>query len=529
VNTVVIKATSLSDPEASATAIVNISEKVVVKIFDTVEKANPISQKATVAEVGKIQFFAGVTPTVIGNTSLNWTVNGTPGSEQNGFIDSNGLYTAPDIVINEEVTVRATSNYDPNAFADVVVKLSDFWMPVRTNMFDATTGETMPVNSMLINPYTASGSDFIVYAGTRGYGVWVATFSDIPGVTSGGYWQPISDLSATTRSSLGQFSVGHIVIDPQQKVYAATADGIWFIPEPYVDGRPAMRILGNSPENNPPNENFLKLAFDTKRPQYLFATTPGGVYRLTIQNETECTDLLKILNTTDSYKSEFETRTDTVASPAVTIDAYSNKNDANPIGAIMNTIAYDDFNDRLYAGGEDGVFLYMNEIVPNLVEVTSLAFTGNAPSVATANETFYILSGKQPRQAFPNMTNPPLDLALDVVNRNTLWAATVGGIYRSVNNGMSWALSTFGDGSGVNSRAILIDPTNTINILAGSEDGLYRTTNAGSAWKRIKSGLGNHKTVTSLIQAAGIAGARRKVWVGTPGGVFMGRQSLDLE
>ncbi len=528
-NTVIIRATSVSDPEASATAIVNISEKVEVKIFDTVEKANQITHKATVAEVGKIQFFASVTPTVIGNTSLSWTVNGTQGSTQNGFIDSNGLYTAPDIVINEEVTVRATSNYDPSAFAEVVVKLSDFWMPVRTNMFDATTSETMPINSMLINPYTASGSDFIVYAGTRGYGVWVATFSDIPGIASGGYWQPISNLSAATRSSLGQFSVGHMVIDPQQRVYAATADGIWFIPEPYVDGRSAMPITGNSPENNPPNENFLKLAFDTKRPQYLFATTPGGVYRLTIQNETECIELLKILNTTDPYKGSIETRTDNTASPAVPIVAYSNINDANPIGAIMNTIAYDDFNDRLYAGGEDGVFLYMNEIIPNLIEVTRLAFTGNAPSVETANETFYILSNKQPRRAAPNMTDPPLDLALDVVNRNTLWAATVGGIYRSVNNGMGWSLSPFGEGSGVNSRAILIDPTNTVNILAGSEDGLYRTTNAGTAWKRIRSGLGNHKTVTSLIQAAGIAGARRKVWVGTPGGVFMGRQSLDLE
>lgn len=529
-NTVIIRATSVSDPEASATAIVNISEKVVVEIFDTVEKVNRISYKATVAEVGKIQFFAGVTPTVIGNTSLSWTVNGTQGSEQNGFIDSNGLYTAPDIVINEEVTIKATSNYDPSAFAEVTVKLSDFWMPVRTNMFDATTSSTMPVNSMLINPYTASGSDFIVYAGTSGYGVWVATFSDTPGVASGGYWQPINGLSDTTRNTLGQFSVGHLVIDPQQRVYAATAGGIWFIPEPYVDGRSAMPITGNSPENNPPNENFLKLAFDTKRPQYLFATTPGGVYRLTIQNETECTELLKVLNTTDQFKDDQrELRSITASPPVEPVKAYSNVNFTNPVNAVMNTIAYDDFNDRLYAGGEDGVFLYMNEITPNLIASSGLVFTDNAPDIETEFKTFNVLSNTQPRRASPNMTEPPLDLALDIVNRNTLWAATVGGVYRSVNNGMTWSASSFGDGSGVNTRAILIDPTNTVNILAGSEDGLYRTTNAGTAWKRIRSGLGNHKTVTSLIQAAGIAGARRKVWVGTPGGVFMGRQSLDLE
>jgi photosystem II stability/assembly factor-like uncharacterized protein len=122
-----------------------------------------------------------------------------------------------------------------------------------------------------------------------------------------------------------------------------------------------------------------------------------------------------------------------------------------------------------------------------------------------------------------------LDLALDTVNRNTVWAATVDGIYRSVDNGVTWTLKGFGSGSSINIRAIIVDPTNTINVLAGSEDGLYRSTDAGSSWTRIRSGLGNHKTVTSLIQAAGLAGARRKVWVGTAGGVFVGKQSLDLE
>lgn len=526
-DSVTIRATSVADPTASATAITTIAPKVVVEIFDTVEKVASISHTATVAEVGKIQFFAGVTPSVIGNTSVSWTVNGTTGSDQYGSIDSNGLYTAPDLVVINEVTVRAASNYDPTAFAEVKVTLSDFWLPKRTNMFDSITGEVMPVNSLLINPYTASGSPFTVYAGTSGYGVWIATFSDLPGDPNGGYWQGVPEISVPNKSSTGKYNIGHLVISPEQRVYAGTTDGIWYIP---TAGN-AERVTGDVASNNLPNENFLKLAFDKKNPQYLFATTPRGVYRITLSAAQTCSGWLKVLNTTDLYKnSDIESRTDSTASPPVTVDAYTNTYNLNPINGTIQTIAYDDYNDRLYAGGEGGVFLFMNDTtIPNLVQRTASAFQANPPSVSTAMTTFFVLSGNQPRRANPDLAFPPLDLALDEVNRSTLWAATVGGVYRSIDNGMTWTGSPFSTGSGINSRAIIVDPTNTINVLAGSEDGLYRTTDAGTGWTRIRSGLGNHKTITSLIQAAGLAGARRKVWVGTAGGVFMGKQSLDLE
>lgn len=521
---VIIRATSIADPMASKTSIISIAEKVVVEIFDTVEKVASITAAATVAEVGKIQFYAGVTPAVIGDTSVTWTVNGVTTSEQFGNIDANGLYEAPDLIVVNEVTVKATSKYDSTAYAEVKVSLSDFWLPKRTNMFDTNTGEVMPVISVLVNPYTASDTPFIVYAGTSGYGTWVATFSDLPGDTAGGYWQAIPSLSAYSKSTDGKYNVSHMVISPAQRVYAATSDGIWYIP----NSGAAARITGNAPANNLPNENYLKLAFDNKNPQYLFATTPRGVYRITLSGAQTSTSVLKVLNTTDYFKnSEQESRT-TTASPPVVVSAYSNLDNQNPINGILQTIAYDDYSDRLYAGGEGGIFLYMsNTAVPNMISVTANAFIAPDPSVVTSNQTFYVLSTNQP--VMVTLGNPPLDLALDVINRNTLWAATVGGVYRSVDNGLSWSTSAFGTGSNVNTRAIIVDPTNTINVLAGSEDGLYRTTTAGGSWTRIKSGLGNHKTITSLTQAAGLAGARRKVWVGTAGGVFMGKQSLDLE
>ncbi|GAB4270827.1 MAG: hypothetical protein Kow0029_07940 [Candidatus Rifleibacteriota bacterium] len=524
---VIIRATSVADPVASVTAIVTITPKVVVEIFDSVEKIASITTAATVAEVGKLQFFAGVTPTVIGNTSVTWTVNGTSGSTQYGTIDSNGLYTAPDEIFVNEVTVRATSNYDPTAFAAVTVKLSDFWLAKRTNMFDSVTGEVMPVNTIMVNPYTASGSDFIVYSGTSGYGVWVATFSDVPGVTDGGYWQGIPGLSDTTKKTSGQYTIGHIAISPDKYVYAATASGIWYIP---TSGT-AEAISGANPGIVIPDENFLKLAFDGQHPQYLFATTPGGVYRLTLSLPQTCTEVLKVLNTTDFYKDpELESRTDSTASPPITVYAYSNTNNPNPINGTIQTIVYDDYNDRLYAGGEGGIFLYMNNTsIPNLTWIVAAHFIADAPSVATIVSGFYIPSSNQPKMSDQPLAAPPLDLALDVVNRNTIWAATVNGVFRSIDNGMTWTAKGFGTGSTVNTRAIIVDPTNTINVLSGSEDGLYRSTDAGATWKRIRSGLGNHKTITGLTQASGLAGARRKVWVSTSGGVFMGKQSLDLE
>lgn len=537
-----ISANAVSDPLASNVATVNITEKVSVEVFDSIDsQSTSVTQKATVAEVGKIQLFARVTPTDIINKTVTWSVNGTSGSEQTGTIDSNGLYIAPDLVINDKVTVRATSNYDPSVFAEVTVDLSDFWMPARTNMFDATTFETMQIISLMVNPYTASGSDFVVYAGTQGYGVWVASFSDSPGTLTGGYWQPVPDIAKSLKSSSGEFRINHLAIspEPEKHVYAATASGIWFIPDIDVPANSgdlyfmgtAQKIF-SSDATSLPEDNFLKLAFDGKRSRIMYATTPRGVYQITLKEGVpqEFTSVVKILNTTSYYKSNsIETRADTTASPTVYASAYSNIDLPNPINAILNSIVYDDYNDRLYAGGEGGVFLYMNEMTPNLVVKTGNVFLADSPSLDTQTETFNVLANAQPRRTVPDMENPPLDLALDIINRNTIWAATVGGVYRSVNNGRDWAPSPYTDGSGVNTRAIIIDPTNTINVMAGSEDGLYRTTDAGTTWKRIRSGLGNHKTITCLIQAAGAPGARRKVWVGTAGGVFIGRQSLDLE
>jgi hypothetical protein len=398
-------------------------------------------------------------------------------------------------------------------------------------MFDSITGEVMPINTILVNPYTASGTDFVLYAGTAGYGVWKSTFSDQPGNTTGGDWQGISNLFSDAKQTGGKYHVSHLAISPNQYVYAGTIDGIHYISS---NSNSALKLTySGGPGVTLPDENFLKLAFDQTDPTTLFTTTPRGVYKIVLNgsNPDQFDSITKILNTTDEYRL-WESRPDGSGGSVV---ALSDQVNINPINSILKTVAYDEYLDRLYAGGEGGIFLYLlstdeaNLRALNLVQT----FVGAAP----ATDTFilasaYTLTGNQPlpsNQPTLPETSPPLDISIDVVNRNTIWAATVQGVYRSVNNGSTWEAKAFGTGSVVNTRTIIVDPTNTINVLAGSEDGLYRSTDAGASWKRIRSGLGNHKTITSLTQAAGLAGARRKVWVGTAGGVFMGKQSLDLE
>lgn len=122
-----------------------------------------------------------------------------------------------------------------------------------------------------------------------------------------------------------------------------------------------------------------------------------------------------------------------------------------------------------------------------------------------------------------------LALAFDPNTPTTFWATTNQGLMRSEDGGKSFQTIAISGGSSVNTKCIIVDPTNVINIMVGSEDGLYRSTDPKNTWKRIRSGLGNHKTINSLTQASGAPGARRRVWVGTTGGVFVGRQSLDLE
>ena len=212
----------------------------------------------------------------------------------------------------------------------------------------------------------------------------------------------------------------------------------------------------------------------------------------------------------------------------ITYYAHSYNEYDNPINAGVRSIRYDNLNKSLYFGTSSGNVYYCPSLKQNMkYHENQPVFRGSSGS-ETVNLNFYAYNGSTSYPSAGSISGVPLAIALDVINTNTLWCATTRGVSRSIDYGSNWTSYSFGDVD-TNARCVLVDPNNTINVMAGSEDGLYRTTDGGQNWTRIRSGLGNYKTITSLAQAPGAADERRKVWVGTSGGVFIGRQSLQLE
>ena len=538
-DSILIRATSVADPNASSTAIVRLAKPVKVQLFDNVEKTNLITSAATVIEVGSLQFYASVSPDVIGNTSVTWTVNGVSNSDTFGSIDSNGKYTAPNSFDANKVTIRATSNYDTSAFAEVEVSLSEFWVPKRDRMVDSYTGEPMPISKVFVDPRSRIGDELIVYAGTSAenkfgyYGLWVATFSDAVGDTSGGYWVGIDGLSKPTRDPDLRYLIYDIVMDSEGNIYASTGDGIYYIP-PYGSGVAASKLSGSQPEEPLVSIDTAKISGK----HHIFAGSNQGVYDITMSNNTTVESSKLLIYTQEKYRveesrdGEVQVGVDASGTPQMqtrTITAYSFTQYDNPILSFVRSVKFDSLNRSLYFGTSSSQVFQCPSLKTNMSRLPSATiFTG--PSGIATDTAMPVFT--YPDLAYPNsgtVSAVPMAIALDVINTNTIWVATTNGVARSIDYGRNWTSYSFSGGTSTNCKCILVDPNNTINIMSGSEDGLYRSTDGGSSWTRIRSGLGNFKTITSLTQAAGAAGQRRKVWVGTSGGVFIGKQSLSLE
>ncbi|MFA6748664.1 MAG: hypothetical protein WCS82_02185 [Candidatus Riflebacteria bacterium] len=554
-NIINVRAVSLSDPSASATINITIYEKVKVTIYNDLEKTSEITSVSTVAEVGKLQFYASVTPVELTNVAVSWTVVG------GGTISSEGLYSAPDIITNNQVTVRATSNYDAKTYAEVTVNLSDFWLSKRTNMTDSVTGDTIPVSVVRVNPFTPTGSDFELYAGTSGgtgdgtlfgYGVWRSEFSDAVGDTSGGNWVGVPNLSSASKQYDRKYVIHDMVFSSSNNLIVATSDGLWLI----AGGGAATKfeydptyVAADFRGCNVTNDAVLDIAADLSSPvtnRMVFVTTADGVFRLRInENTSTILSAVWLLDPIHGYKVE-ETRTNTVSTtttdPATGEDvttttevsqtAYSYSLSANPVSETMQTLVYDAAVRTLYCGGQNGSYYIVRNAQTyggNLLAGYLNAFISPDPkALDVALENLLYLNVDQPtRRTIGNSVN---DLVVDMYNRSTAWVATVAGLSRTTDSGTTWSNIPLTGGSSINCSTVIIDSTNTVNAMTGTEDGVYRiTASNGFVSKRIRSGLGNHKLIRSLTQSAGLPGSRRKVWVGTSGGVFIGQESLDLE
>lgn len=564
-DTIIIRATSITDPMSSATIEVEVHKKVVVKIFKDVEKTEEITEGNTVAEVGKLQFFANVAPEKLTNKTVSWSI--VENDSTKGSISSDGQYTAPDNIINNQVRIRATSNYDSKTYAEVLINLKDFWLAKRDNMVDTVTQDHIPVSVIRINPYTQLGgsNQLKIYAGTSGgtedgsafgYGVWYAEFPEDPSDISGGNWVQMPGLSANTKQYEGQYIIHDMAFTRDENLLVGTSAGLWLINGITVQKLEteagAITEICRASDSNIENKPVLAIAIDQQTPKEnrtVFVSTPDGVFRTKINEETKKINKIDwLLDCIHGYL-EIETRIKTEKQETGDLDengnkiyidietpvtAYNPRLLPNPISEALASLVYDSSQNLLYCGGKKGsiyVVNYASTYAGNLSCITYARFntTDASDPSTTANINLLIKNQDEPTH-YPG-SSAVNRIVMDMYNRSTLWMATVSGLSRSTNSGASWSNIALAGGSSTNCSTVIIDSTNTVNTLTGTEDGVYRITMPSGAFvsKRIRSGLGNHKLVRSLAQSAGRPGVRRKIWVGTSGGVFMGRESLDLE
>ena len=93
------------------------------------------------------------------------------------------------------------------------------------------------------------------------------------------------------------------------------------------------------------------------------------------------------------------------------------------------------------------------------------------------------------------MSGRVLDIAVDPVRRSTWYIATVGGVWKTENAGVTWRPIFDGQGS-YSIGCLAIDPNDRFTVWVGSGennsqrsvgygDGLYKSTDGGSTWKEI--------------------------------------------
>jgi hypothetical protein len=130
---VTVTATSLADPNKSASAAVTITSNLTVAIT---------SGPSSVQNGATAQYTATVTPAPGSNPDpgVVWSVNGIAGGNATvGTVDANGLYTAPVVAPQPpQVTITATSVADPSKSASISVT-------IQTQVFVSVSPQTASV------------------------------------------------------------------------------------------------------------------------------------------------------------------------------------------------------------------------------------------------------------------------------------------------------------------------------------------------------------------------------------------------
>lgn len=105
------------------------------------------------------------------------------------------------------------------------------------------------------------------------------------------------------------------------------------------------------------------------------------------------------------------------------------------------------------------------------------------------------------------------DLAIDPVDPDIVYAGGIPDLYKTIDGGRTWVVSSLGIDTFVND--IEIDPQDTDIIFAGTPNGIYKTTDAATIWQYM--GLSDVNTVAINPSAPDT------IYAGTNAGVFHSR------
>jgi len=100
--------------------------------------------------------------------------------------------------------------------------------------------------------------------------------------------------------------------------------------------------------------------------------------------------------------------------------------------------------------------------------------------------------------AGPLPSNLVTEIVIDRTSPNTVYATTLGGVFKSLDGGCSWNdINTGLSGAGY-TTTLAIDPTNPSNLYLGRfYDRIWRSVDGGESWSPVSEGL-PYQTVTSI-------------------------------
>lgn len=109
------------------------------------------------------------------------------------------------------------------------------------------------------------------------------------------------------------------------------------------------------------------------------------------------------------------------------------------------------------------------------------------------------------------------DLAVHPNNHNVVYAATVKGLYKTVDGGVTWVAPKGLQNSDV--RAVAVDPSNSRIVYAGVDHGgVFRSSDEGATWQKMASGMDANEPIWTIVVDTGNP---KILWAGSQrSGVF---------